>query len=407
MGIWMTIRRLAGLPNHPPHLGEDELGLTEDGNLYWDRPDSGVDSDPEALYYPRPHDDADERGEGAVDLQQVRTGASDSSVASGEGSFVAGGTDNEASGSYSHAEGSGSHAEGASSHAEGSGSHAEGASSHAEGDGSHAEGNRSHAEGVSSHAQGHYSHAEGSGSHAEGAGSHAEGVGSHAQGHYSHAEGSGSHAQGHYSHAEGSGSHARGRFSHAEGSGSYAQGYYSHAEGSGSHAEGAGSHAEGSGSYAQGYYSHAEGRDSHALRESQHALASGVFGENGDAQQSQIVARRKTTDGTASVVMDQGTAFTLEVGRCYKARIDVVARNTGADEQAAYTLELLCVRPGGVGTTKILGSVDKSVLHEDVSAWDVGASADTSGGKIDIEVTGESGKTIRWVAFIEWVEVGF
>ena len=46
-----------------------------------------------------------------------------------------------------------------------------------------------------------------------------------------------------------------------------------------------------------------------------------------------------------------------------------------------------------------------TVHHEDVSAWTVLAQADVTNGALEILVTGEAGKTIRWMGAIDWIEV--
>jgi len=212
------------------------------------------------------------RGAGAVDLQPVRSAATQ--VASGVGAFIAGGIDNTASGNYSHAEGNTATASGRSAHAEGEFATASGNMSHAEGELTNATAESAHAEGQNTLASGLYSHAEGIDTVASGAGSHSEGGTNTASAGFSHAEGNGTTASGLYSHAEGldtvasgAGSHSEGGvntasagFSHAEGNGTTANGLYSHAEGKDTAASGIAAHAEGQDTVAQGNYSHAAGR---------------------------------------------------------------------------------------------------------------------------------------------------
>jgi len=119
------------------------------------------------------------RGEGAVDLQMSRS--SITQIASGDFSFIAGGSANTASGDYSYAEGYDCTASGKYSHAEGKRCTASSFASHAEGTSNTASGHNSHAEGVgctasniASHAEGYFSNARGFASHASGFGSIAE-----------------------------------------------------------------------------------------------------------------------------------------------------------------------------------------------------------------------------------------
>ena len=169
------------------------------------------------------------RGAGAVDLQPVRSAATQ--VASGVGAFIAGGIDNTASGNYSHAEGNTATASGRSAHAEGEFATASGNMSHAEGELTNATAESAHAEGQNTLASGLYSHAEGIDTVASGAGSHSEGGVNTASAGFSHAEGNGTTANGLYSHAEGKDTAASGIAAHAEGQDTVAQGNYSHAAG--------------------------------------------------------------------------------------------------------------------------------------------------------------------------------
>ncbi len=143
-----------------------------------------------------------------------------------------------------------------------------------------------------------------------------------------------------------------------------------------------------------------------------HAHSSGRFAAAGDAQYGRMVLRKHTTDATATVL----TADTLTPGSTnqvilpddstYAFSILVVARRTDAnDESAGYKFEGVIDRNSGAATTAIVGTVAKTVLAEDTVAWDCNVSADTTNGGLKIEVTGEAGKTIRWVATVWTTEV--
>ena len=109
--------------------------------------------------------DLSELGPGAIDYQYVRWspypdlgalglgsavfGVS-GNLASGRGSFVAGGVNNTSTSQYSHSEGHSTHAQGVASHSEGSQTHAEGNYAHAEGSYAYALHERSHAGGSES-----------------------------------------------------------------------------------------------------------------------------------------------------------------------------------------------------------------------------------------------------------------
>ena len=92
--------------------------------------------------------------------------------------------------------------------------------------------------------------------------------------------------------------------------------------------------------------------------------------------------------------------------KLYGFRAKVIAKNTASDENAVYLFEGAIKRGTGVASAALVGTVTKTVHHEDVAGWDCDAVADTTNRALEIRVTGEAAKTIRWVAVVEWVEVG-
>ena len=88
-------------------------------------------------------------------------------------------------------------------------------------------------------------------------------------------------------------------------------------------------------------------------------------------------------------------------------RIMVVAASDNNTEGAAYEFKGLIKKDATAASAAIIGSVTKTVIAESVSAWDAAITADTANGAIAITVTGEAEKVIRWVAFIEMLEVAF
>ena len=88
-------------------------------------------------------------------------------------------------------------------------------------------------------------------------------------------------------------------------------------------------------------------------------------------------------------------------------RILVVAASDDNTEGAAYEIKGLIKKDATSASTTLIGAITKTVIAESVSAWDVTVAADTTHGALGITVTGEAEKVIRWVAYIEMVEVAF
>lgn len=72
---------------------------------------------------------------------------------------------------------------------------------------------------------------------------------------------------------------------------------------------------------------------------------------------------------------------------------------------AGYKLEGVIHVGLGPSTTALVGSVTKTVLGESNAAWDCQATADTTTGYLKLEVQGEAGKNVEWIAIGEILEI--
>ena len=209
----------------------------------------------------------------------------------------------------------------------------------------------------------------------------------------------------------GSGNIISGNQSFASGEGNHVNDYAGHAEGNGNVINSVCSHAEGSLNECNGAYSHAEGMCAKTYNDYQHAKASWDFycGEaKGEAQYTNIIARIETADETPCelLVGEEGQVILMN-NKMNAFRIYVVSASEDMSQGAAYELKGLIKKGSANASTALIGVVTKTVIAESVSAWDANASADTGNGALRIEVTGEAEKIIRWVAFIEMIEVAF
>jgi hypothetical protein len=143
------------------------------------------------------------------------------------------------------------------------------------------------------------------------------------------------------------------------------------------------------------------------------AYASGRFAGNGDAQLELRVVRRTTADATATILTGDGGAPTtanvcvLGNASAFKVRAEVVARENATGAAKAWTLEALVKRGSTAATTAITGTVTATVFGADsgTSAWDATLVANITRGSIEVQVTGEAGKSLRWVATQHTTEV--
>lgn len=138
--------------------------------------------------------------------------------------------------------------------------------------------------------------------------------------------------------------------------------------------------------------------------------ASGRFQSTGDAQAGQYILRTHTVNAAPTEAFLDGTGgsnrLVMPDDSTWKYTITVVGHRTDvADGHAGYKFEGVAYRMNGTGTIQMLGSPTKSVLAESHSAWDANVTTDAVNGSLKITMTGQAGKTIRWVAFVETVEV--
>ena len=127
-----------------------------------------------------------------------------------------------------------------------------------------------------------------------------------------------------------------------------------------------------------------------------------------DAKTSVYVLRNTTTTGTQTELFANGSSTDISIASDSTVffRVSVSARRADADnESAAYIIEG-CIDNNG-GTTALVGGLgSKTIIAEDSSVWDAIVTADDANDGINVLVTGEASKTIKWVARVETTVVG-
>lgn len=152
----------------------------------------------------------------------------------------------------------------------------------------------------------------------------------------------------------------------------------------------------------------ARGERSLANRLGMYAFASGQFAAVGDAQYVRFVARRKTTDNTATTLLLDGstTRLTITSGKILFADILVSGIKSDGSAAACYKRKVAIKNVGG--TTTIVGSVETIGTDiEDNAGTDIAITADNTNDALQINVTGITAETWRWVAFVEGLEIAY
>ena len=138
------------------------------------------------------------------------------------------------------------------------------------------------------------------------------------------------------------------------------------------------------------------------------AYANGNFANAGDAQHGVYVLRNVTTDVTPTELFLDGISevLTLPYNSVVTFSIIVAARRTDSSGGGAgYKLDGVAMKNSTYASISLIGTPSKTILGETNVPWDISLSADTSNGSLKIMVTGETSKTIRWVATVLTTEI--
>jgi len=199
--------------------------------------------------------------------------------------------------------------------------------------------------------------------------------------------------------------------SHAVGTGQTITSEAAFAEGDGNIVTGYAAHAEGSMNISEGDYSHAEGMNARAYNDFMSAFSSGGFanpGEIGEAQHTRILARAATEDDTPrNLEVGENGPVVLMTNKMNAFRILLVASSGDLLQGAAWEFKGLIVQRDVSSSTTFIGIPQKTCIAASDPSWDVAVSPDTVYGALRITAQGAAATIVRWVAYIEMVEVAF
>ena len=170
---------------------------------------------------------------------------------------------------------------------------------------------------------------------------------------------------------------------------------------------GIGAFARGSSCAANANYSEASGNFSVARSVGQHAHTGGRFAVSGDAQTSVVEMHKATIDATTTTlgVLGSGTSYLLQPNQSVIVKVMLVARVVGGTDTAAWEIAA-CYRRGATGVPIAVGTPTVTLVGADAGAatWTAAITADSAGG-LNVRITGEAAKTIRWVQRMTLAEV--
>ncbi len=138
----------------------------------------------------------------------------------------------------------------------------------------------------------------------------------------------------------------------------------------------------------------------------QQAYATGQFATNGDAQTSVYVCRNLTTNATQSELFLDGLGARMIVPTNSTWAFDILVTGRAANGTSG-SYQLLGEIKNNGGTVSFGSTVKQTILAEDNASWDATAVPDSTAQALEVKVTGTASTSIRWVATVRTVEVGF
>ncbi len=138
--------------------------------------------------------------------------------------------------------------------------------------------------------------------------------------------------------------------------------------------------------------------------------SNGRFASSGDAQVGRYLLRTNTINNVPATMYVDGTGgsitLTMPDDSTWSFRVTITGHRTDVnDGHAGYEFKGVIYRDSGAASTAIQGRLSKTILAESNTPWDANVFADTANGGFTLTVTGQNGKTIRWLALVETVEI--
>jgi len=139
-----------------------------------------------------------------------------------------------------------------------------------------------------------------------------------------------------------------------------------------------------------------------------------AFSTNGDNQLQRHMMSASTTDATQTrMTADRGAATAINTlvlpdNSAYVVTGQVMGRQNSTGDATAWTFTCLIRRGAGVGTTAMVVACTPTLVGADAGAatWALAVDADTTLGGLRVRVTGQAAKTIRWSGSTESNQVG-
>lgn len=135
-------------------------------------------------------------------------------------------------------------------------------------------------------------------------------------------------------------------------------------------------------------------------------MSDGNFSVNGDAQVSEFILKEQTTDGLSYELEFTNSAkkLSLPSNTSWYFKLRVIAKDNDGNT-ATYNAEGAIKKGISAGFTQIVGKATIINLIDEIGCGGINVLANTSYGYLQVNVVGKAGTTIRWVGYLNLIEV--
>jgi hypothetical protein len=145
------------------------------------------------------------------------------------------------------------------------------------------------------------------------------------------------------------------------------------------------------------------------------ALAGGQIAELGDAQTAIYMVKARTVNATptqlttdaAVPALSRGNVLALPDNASYAFTGRLIAKDLATGNSAAWKFEGMAKRGIGAGSVVQMSTVTLIAADLGTGTWTLGIFADGANGSLALQVGGQAGRTIQWVATVETTETTY
>jgi len=135
-------------------------------------------------------------------------------------------------------------------------------------------------------------------------------------------------------------------------------------------------------------------------------ISDGKFSTNGDAQFSEFILKRETTDASTYELQFTNTSKKLSLpdNTSWYFKLRVIAKDS-SNNTALFNIDGGIKKGASAGFTQIVGKSTVLNIVDEIGVGGVSISANTSYGYLQVNVIGKIATTIHWVGYLNLVEV--